>query len=448
MTVLHAKTAFLPEGWTGEVRIRIEAGRIAAIEAGAPAEAGDERVAYLAPALSNLHSHAFQRAMGGFAERRGPGSDSFWSWRETMYRFALAMTPDELEAVAALLYVEMLEAGFSRVGEFHYLHHAPDGRPYDDVAELAARICAAASQTGIALTLLPVFYARSGFGGAPASEGQRRFRNDVDAYGRLVSRTRDLARHLDRAQVGLAPHSLRAATPADLAAILPLAEGGPVHIHVAEQVREVEECLAWSGRRPVEWLLDHAPVDERWCLIHATHMNEDEARRLARSGAVAGLCPITEANLGDGIFSPAFLSAGGRYGIGTDSNVAVSTEGELRQLEYSLRLGERARNVAADPNGSTGQALFAGALSGGAQALAGTASIAVGQPADLLALTARGAPYVSRDTLFDHWIFARGIEVDRLWVAGRQVVQEGRHHDRERIERRFHRVMEGLVERC
>ena len=284
--------------------------------------------------------------MSGLAERRGPGADNFWSWRETMYRFALDMTPDQVEAVAAQAYVEMLEAGFTRVGEFHYLHHAPDGRPYDDVAEMSARIVAAADATRIGLTLLPVFYAHSGFGGAPPGDAQRRFICDLDLYARLVERARGLVRTLDGADLGLAPHSLRAVTPGELEAVGALAPERPLHIHIAEQVAEVDACLAWSGARPVEWLLDHADVGPRWCLIHATHMTPDETRRLAASGAVAGLCPITEANLGDGLFNaPDFVGRGGRFGIGTDSNVQIALADELRLLEYGQRLFHRARNV-------------------------------------------------------------------------------------------------------
>ncbi|RUY11393.1 formimidoylglutamate deiminase, partial [Mesorhizobium sp. M7A.F.Ca.CA.004.12.1.1] len=336
MAAIFAEQALLPDGWRDNVRLTFAEGRITTVEPGATALAGDERHAILLPGMPNLHSHAFQRGMAGLAELRGPSADSFWSWREVMYRFALSMTPDQVEAVAAQLYVEMLEAGFSRVGEFHYLHHDRDGKSYANLAEMAGRIAAAAGETGIGLTLLPVFYAHSSFGGAVPNEGQRRFINDVNRFSRLVEKCRELVRALNQAVVGVAPHSLRAATPQELAEVAALAPEGPIHIHIAEQVKEVEDCLAWSGARPVEFLLANAKVDKRWCLIHATHMTDTETVAMARSGAIAGLCPITEANLGDGTFAaPLFREHGGRYGVGSDSNVLIGLPDELRQLEYS-----------------------------------------------------------------------------------------------------------------
>src|SRR5690606_11701310 len=292
--------------------------------------------------LPNLHSHTFQRGMAGLAETRGPSGDSFWTWRQVMYGFLGALTPEDVEAVAAYAFLEMLEGGFTAVAEFHYLHHGPDGAPYANLAEHCERIAAAAETTGIGLTLLPVFYAQGGFGAQPANEGQRRLLNDPERFAQLLEGARKAVASLPDARVGIAPHSLRAVTPESLAAVLPLAEGGPVHIHIAEQVKEVEDCLAWSGRRPVEWLLDNAPVDGRWCLIHATHLTDAEVGGIARSGAVAGLCPITEANLGDGIFAGVeFAGQGGLYGVGSDSNIEITAPGELRQLEYSQRLALR-----------------------------------------------------------------------------------------------------------
>ena len=340
------QTALLSAGWSDDVRIEHQDGRITGIETGVPPRPGDERARIALPGLPNLHSHAFQRGMAGLAETRGPSGDSFWTWREVMYRFLDRLTPDDVEAIAALAYAEMLESGFTRVGEFHYLHHDIDGRAYAELGEMAGRVAAAAAETGIALTLLPVFYAQGGFGGAPADPAQRRFLNDPDSYARLVEACRRHLSGLPDANLGVAPHSLRAATPEQLDQIIPLADGGPIHIHIAEQTREVGDCLAWSGQRPVEWLLDHAPVDHRWCLVHATHMSDAETDRLARSGAVAGLCPITEANLGDGVFPAArFLDEGGAFGIGSDSNVMVDAAEELRLLEYGQRLTRRARNV-------------------------------------------------------------------------------------------------------
>lgn len=447
VTAIFAEQALLPDGWYGNVRIVISDGRIATVEANTSLLPGDERRAILLSGMPNLHSHAFQRGMAGLAELRGPSADSFWSWREVMYRFALSMTPDQVEAVAAQLYVEMLEAGFSRVGEFHYLHHDRDGRPYADIAEMAQRIVAAASETGIGLTLLPVFYAHSSFGGAAPNEGQRRFINDVNQFSRLVEKCRESIRALNQGVVGVAPHSLRAVTPEELENITVMAPEGPIHIHIAEQMKEVEDCLAWSGARPVEWLLANAKVDRRWCLIHATHMTDTETTDLAKSGAVAGLCPITEANLGDGTFAASlFMQHGGRFGIGSDSNVLIGLPDELRQLEYSQRLAHRARNVLAVAGGSTGRALFDAALDGGSAALgAGLSQIAAGASADFVSLDGKHPSLAGKtgDAILDAWIFANG-KIDCVWVHGRKLVSGGRHARRDAIAERFRKVMTAL----
>jgi formiminoglutamate deiminase len=459
MQFIHATEALLPQGWRQHVRLGVDAGRIASVDTGVPATPGDERHACLLPGMPNLHSHAFQRGMAGLAEMRGPSTDSFWSWREAMYRFALAMTPTQVEAVAAQLYVEMLEAGFTRVGEFHYLHHDLDGHPYADVAEMATRIATAAQATGIGLTLLPVFYAHSTFGGAPPGVAQRRFITTVDGYAKLLDASRVALRSLDGAIVGVAPHSLRAATPDELTAVTALAADAPIHIHIAEQIKEVDDCVNWSGARPVEWLLDHAAVDGRWCLVHATHMTASESRRAAASGAIAGLCPITEANLGDGIFdAPAFMAAGGRFGIGSDSNVQVGVVDELRLLEYSQRLALRARNVMAVAGGSTGRALFDAALQGGATALgagarsgarfpaAAGSGLAVGVSADMVTLDASHPALAGRagDALLDAWIFTGHAMVDCVWVRGRKQVEGGRHCQRDRVAGAFRTAMAQL----
>jgi formiminoglutamate deiminase len=449
MSVVHAERALTPAGWTNSVRLAIEAGKVASVETGVPASEGDERHAILVPALANLHSHAFQRAMAGLAETRGPGADTFWTWRETMYRFALMMTPDDVEAAAAQLYVEMLEAGFAAVAEFHYLHHAPDGAPYADRAEMAARIVAAARETGIGLTLLPVFYAHAGFGAEPPKPEQRRFIADVGSYARLFEACEQLVGGQPNEAIGVAPHSLRASTPAELADVVALAGERPIHIHAAEQIGEVEDCVASLGQRPVRWLLDHMGVDRRWCLVHSTHMDAAETRDLAASGAVAGLCPITEANLGDGVFrAREYLDAGGRYGVGSDSNVSIGAADELRQLEYSQRLHARSRNVLAQAGGSTGRALFDAALSGGAQALGRRAGrLAAGASADFLTLDA-GHPTLagkSGDAILDAWVFSAGNAlVDCVWSGGRKIVQGGKHGARERIAARFAAIMRGL----
>jgi formiminoglutamate deiminase len=446
-TAVHATTALLPGGWAANVRLVLDGGRIASVTNGVDAEPGDERHAVLVPAMPNLHSHAFQRGMAGLAETSGPGSDNFWSWRELMYRFALSMTPDQMQAVAAQLYMEMLEAGFGRVGEFHYLHHDTDGQPYANVAELAERIAAASSETGIALTLLPVFYAHSGFGGAAPNDGQRRFINSLESFARLLDGARTAAAGLPNAIVGVAPHSLRAVTPDELAAVSAMAGEGPVHIHVAEQVKEVADCVAWSGVRPVEWLLANADVGKRWCLIHATHMTPEETQAMAKSGAVAGLCPITEANLGDGIFpGEEFLGAGGAFGVGSDSNVLIGLGEELRQLEYSQRLGLRARNVVAGPNGSSGRTLFDGAMAGGGQALGCQTGLQEGHPADFVSLDCSAAPYLKEDRILDGWIFAGSVRPDCVWVNGLKQVECGRHRSREKIAAGFHAAMKSLME--
>ncbi|PDQ18478.1 formimidoylglutamate deiminase [Mesorhizobium sanjuanii] len=448
MTAIFAEQALLADGWHDKVRIVSADGRIAMVEPSALPQPGDEHHAILLPGMPNLHSHAFQRGMAGLAELRGPSADSFWSWREVMYRFALSMTPDQVEAVAAQLYVEMLEAGFSRVGEFHYLHHDRDGKPYANIAEMAERIAAAAADTGIGLTLLPVFYAHSSFGGAAPNEGQRRFINDVNRFSLLLEKSRECVRALNEPVVGVAPHSLRAATPDELTAIAAMAPDGPIHIHVAEQVKEVEDCLAWSGARPVEWLLANASVDGRWCLIHATHMTEAETVAMARSGAIAGLCPITEANLGDGTFAaPLFREHGGRFGVGSDSNVLIGLPDELRQLEYSQRLAHRARNVLAVAGGSTGRALFDAALDGGSAALgAGPSRIASAASADFVSLDANHPSLSGKsgDAILDAWIFANGTKVDCVWVHGAKLVSGGRHARRDAIAERFRSVMTAL----
>jgi formimidoylglutamate deiminase len=443
--------ALLPQGWARDVRITVEAGRLAGVEAGVSPVAGDERHRIAIPGMPNLHSHAFQRGMAGLTEVRGAAADNFWTWRELMYRFVDRMSPDDIEAMTAQAYVEMLESGFTRVGEFHYIHHDVSGAPYGNIGELAERIAASAQSAGIGMTLLPVFYAHAGFGGRVPDAGQRRFLNDIDGFARLMDASRRAVAGQQGAVVGVAPHSLRAVTPDELKAILDIAREGPVHIHIAEQIREVDECIAWSGQRPLQWLFDHIAVGRRWCLIHATHATVEEISRFASSGAVAGLCPITEANLGDGTFSaPAFLEQNGAFGVGTDSNVLIGVADELRQLEYSQRLAHQARNLmAGQAAGSTGRALFETALNGGSQAL-GVAhrGLAEGGFADIVSLDADHVALAGRsqDAILDSWIFGagRGL-VDCVWTRGRQVVRAGRHHERESIALRFRAMLQGLL---
>ncbi|CAN5148413.1 formimidoylglutamate deiminase [soil metagenome] len=444
---LWFRQALTPDGWRDDVQITIAEGRIASISADVAKTPGDRGGGIALSGVANVHSHAFQRAMAGLTEGRGPNAstDNFWTWRALMYRFLDRGGPDEIEAITALAFIEMLEGGFTRVAEFHYLHNDPSGAAYGDPAELTGRIVAAAETTGIGLTLLPVFYGHAGFGGLDPTAGQRRFITDLEGFARLVESGLTLTRPLGDAVVGIAPHSLRAVSPGELAALPGLAGGGPIHIHVAEQIKEVEDCLAWSGARPVEWLLDHAPVDARWCLIHATHVTETERREVARRGAVVGLCPITEANLGDGVFpAAAFVSGGGRIGIGTDSNVQIGLAEELRMLEYSQRLSLRARAVIADAERSTGRALHDRALSGGAQACGVEGGLAVGMPADIVALDERRIAFEGRrgDAILDSWIFGgdRGA-IASVWRGGRQVVVEGRHVARAAVEARYRRAL-------
>lgn len=438
---LHAASALLPTGWAQNVLLEWDAlGVFTAVTAGVPAPAAAPRAeGPVLPGTVNLHSHAFQRAFAGLTEFRGSPTDSFWTWRDRMYRAASAVTPEQLLAIATHLFVEMLEAGYTSVCEFHYLHHDRDGRPYADPATLALCIREAAARAGIGLTLVPVLYQQGGFGGVPPTDGQRRFIQSTDGLLDLVQR---LLAGAPDARVGLALHSLRAVTPTamhdaldGLAGIDP---GAPIHIHVAEQTREVDDCIAWSEQRPVEWLLAHAPVDRRWCLVHATHMTEREARLAAVSGAVAGLCPTTEANLGDGIFAlTSWIAAGGAWGVGSDSHITVDAAEELRMLEYSQRLAERRRNVAAsDAEPHVGTAMTLAAVAGGAQAAGrAVAGLATGQRADLVVLDG-ASPLVaglSAPEALDAHVFAshRRSAIAQVVCGGRLVVEQGRHALRE-----------------
>lgn len=450
--MIFATRAFLETGWADNVRIEMADGRIRAVQAGARPLPGDVRVDTLLPALSNLHSHSFQRAMAGMTEYRAAGRDSFWTWRELMYRFLDKLTPEQVEAISALVFMEMQESGYAAVGEFHYVHHRPGGAAYADPAELSARIFAGAAKTGIGLTHLPVLYTYGGAGKQALAGGQLRFGNSVDQFAGLLSRIRATARSLPAdTRVGIAPHSLRATCPEDLAAALALAEGAPIHIHIAEQPREVADISAWLGARPVEWLLANAPVGPGWCPIHATHMTAAETDALARTGAVAGLCPITEANLGDGPFNgPGWLAAGGAFGLGSDSNVRISLTEELRTLEYSQRLRDVARNVLMTGEGSVGRAIYAGAARGGAQALGRDAGrIAEGALADLVAIdqTHPSLCALKGDQILDGLAFAAPDRVmTDLWSAGRHMVQGGRHVARDSIVTGWRKAIASLLD--
>jgi formiminoglutamate deiminase len=443
-------SALLPTGWCESVCVRWQAGAISSVQVNVPAPPGEECYAVGLPGLGNVHSHAFQRGIAGLTEYRR-GADDFWSWRDAMYRFVQQLEPEALEAVTAQAYVEMLESGITRVGEFHYLHHAHDGAHYAYIAEHAERVAAAAQDSGIGLTLLPVFYAHGGVGGQPPTPAQGRFVNSLDSFARLLEACRQIIARSSFGNVGVAAHSLRAVTPQQLQALIPLAGADPLHIHIAEQQAEVHQWLQWAGCRPVEWLLDHAAVGPQWCLVHATHVTAAELARLAASGATVGLCPSTEANLGDGVFpAQEYLAQAGSFGIGTDSNVRIDFAEELRLLEYGQRLLHRARNVLQRPavDWSTGRVLLEQALAGAQRTLHPlTGRLAPGCVADLIACSDAHPSLTARqgDPWLDSWIFAGATAVDSVWSAGRKVVSAGRHHARERIAARYKTTLRRLL---
>lgn len=447
MTSFLFDHALLPDGWARNVRVDVVNGTITRVAPSAPQDGAEHVRGIALPGLPNVHCHSFQKGMAGLAERRGPDHDSFWTWRQVMYRFLAALTPDDVEAIAAYAYMEMLEAGFTAVGEFHYLHHDIDGRPYADIGEMAARIAAAAAQTRIGLTLLPSFYAYGGFGGAAPAPEQRRFLNDPDRFLKIVARTREIAAALPDANVGIAPHSLRAVTAETLEAVVAAIKDGPVHIHAAEQTKEVDDCLVALGRRPVQWLLEQVGIGPRWCIVHATHTTAEETHQLAASGAVVGLCPLTEANLGDGIFDgERFVAAGGRFGIGTDSNIEIDAATELRQLEYGQRLRHRARNVLALREGcSVGRLLYDSALAGGAQALGrAIGSIAAGRRADIVVLDSNHPDLSAgnEDVWLDAYVFTAGRRlVDTVLVGGETIVEHGRHRFHAAFTERYRKAI-------
>ena len=450
MSDLFFGTAFLGSAWADDVRISVGPdGSIAAVETATEPRGATRSDGIVVPGVPNLHSHAFQRAMAGLTERGSPGGDTFWSWRERMYAFLARLGPDDVQAIAAQLYVEMLRHGFTAVAEFHYLRNGVDGRPYDDPVEMGRRILAAAEEAGIGLTLLPTLYRASDFGGVAPTDGQRRFIASVED---IVGDMMVLGAMCDGAdaRVGLALHSLRAVPPDDLSvaveAVRDADPTAPVHIHAAEQRREVEACLAWSGARPVEWLLANVPLDDGWCVVHATHMTDAEVSGLAATGAVAGLCPTTEANLGDGLFRlEDHRASGGAWGVGTDSHVGTSPAGELRLLEYGQRLRTERRNVAAGTGDrSTGRTLLEGALFGGARACARPIGVIErGARADLVVLDGSHPALAGRegDAVLDAWVFAGDdTPVRDVMVGGRWVVRDGRHVRQARIVERYREV--------
>jgi len=397
---------------------------------------------YAVPGIANLHSHAFQRAMAGLAERQTHPEDSFWTWRETMYRFAARMNPDSLYAVARQLYVEMLEAGYTSVCEFHYLHHAPDGRPYADPAAMSLALIAAARDTGIRMTLLPVLYISGGFDGRALSERQRRFGHDVDGF--LSQFARLQSEQDERLRVGVALHSLRAVPAAAMHEVLAALPGDTrVHIHIAEQIGEVQDCLSLRGARPVEWLLANAAVDTHWTLVHATHLTDAETVAIADSGATVAICPTTEANLGDGLFPLRdYLDAEGRWGIGSDSHISVSPVEELRWLEYGQRLITRHRNIAVQDSNSVGESLLHGVVASAA------ASTGLAGEGDYVVLEDSAPIFAGAHAqdVIDRWIFSGNrAAIREVHVGSRRVVDAGRHAQHEAIAGEFQRTLRALL---
>jgi formimidoylglutamate deiminase len=457
VTTLFAETALLPDGWADNVLIEIDKdGWIVGVDSfkTVPANSTDVEIIKgpLVPGMPNIHSHAFQRAMAGLAERASGKKDTFWSWRETMYRFLAFLEPEDMQAVAAQCYVDMLKAGYTSVGEFHYIHHQLDGQPYANKSVMSQEVIQAALETGIAITHLPSLYAYGGFGEAPPAEGQRRFINTVPALMRIIEELHGEFKNTPQVTIGLAHHSLRAVSPAMLhegtRAVRRLLPDAPIHIHAAEQMGEVEGCLEWSQRRPVEWLLENGGIDNKWCLIHCTHVNDDEIRGLAKSGAVAGLCPTTEANLGDGIFPLVkYFNEGGAFAIGSDSHITVSVAEELRWLEYIQRLVYRERTLIKDHDiPSVGATLYDRCLTGGARALGRKAGrIEIGHRADVVVLDP-DLPFMTgklRDHILDAAIFASsGSPVKDVMSGGRWVVKNRHHKREEQILAKFRKVME------
>jgi formimidoylglutamate deiminase len=436
-------------GWRGDAHFAVDSyGRLVQ----APGAAPQLLDSWVLPGMPNLHSHAFQRAMAGLAERRGPGDDSFWTWRETMYSFAARVDPETLQAIAAQLYVEMLKAGYTQVCEFHYLHHQPDGTPYAQPEAMSLALIEAAREAGIALTLLPVLYMSGGFDGRPLSPRQCRFGHEVETYLHLLGRLRKLEN--DGLRVGVALHSLRAIPESAWRGVIEsdALKTGPIHIHIAEQIGEVQDCLATRGARPVEWLFGHAPVDRRWCLVHATHLTEAETRQIANSGAIAGLCPTTEANLGDGLFPlAAYLDAHGVLGIGSDSHISISPVEELRWLEYGQRLSTRHRNVAARHAGdSVGETLWRAALKGGAQAAdLPIGVVSEGRRADFVVLDNQSPLLAARDprSAMDSFLFAGNTPLVRdVMAGGTWVVRDFVHRDEARIAARYRAAVQRMAQ--
>ncbi|NKI74102.1 formimidoylglutamate deiminase [Dickeya sp. CFBP 2040] len=450
MSVYFAERALLPQGMARHVRLEVdEQGYLQSVTPQAEPEGAQRLSGIVLPTMVNLHSHAFQRAMAGLAEVAGDPQDSFWTWRDLMYRMVANLTPEQVGVIATRLYIDMLKGGYSQVAEFHYLHHDPHGKPYRQ-HDMLRHLLAAAQQVGIGQTMLPVLYSYSGFGAQPPQPGQARFIQDVDHYLRQQETLAALIQSYPLLNHGLCFHSLRAVSQNQMEDVLEATDSSlPVHIHIAEQQKEVNDCLNWSGERPVQWLFNRFAVDARWCLVHATHLDQQELNRLADSLAVAGLCPTTEANLGDGIFPlDRYVALGGRWGIGSDSHVSLNVVEELRWLEYGQRLRDHRRNrVATAQQAAVGSLLYAQALQGGAQACrVPVGELSAGWRADWLVLREDALlSAVADNSLLNRWLFAGDRQqIHEVWVAGKPVIEEGRHALDEDIDARFIDVMKTL----
>lgn len=456
---LYAENILLNDGWASKQTITIEQGVITAIDGGM-IEGAEIAKGAVIPGMVNCHSHAFQRAFAGFSEQGNEGQDSFWTWRKIMYQFLAQLTVVETKNIAKQLYIEMLKMGYTRVAEFHYLHHDIDGSVYSansskdmstGLATMAQAIFGAAKESGIGLTLLPVLYQYSGFGEKAPSDGQKRFINSTEQFNQLVSDCFILSEQYSNTNVGIAPHSLRAVDKTSLQSavghVRSLDNQAPIHIHISEQQKEVDDCLAHFGKRPVQWLLDNVELDEHWCLIHATHIDEAERKGIIAKHAIAGICPTTEANLGDGIFSTAaFLAEKGTIAIGSDSHISVNPIEELRWLEYAQRLIKKQRAIlATDEQVSVGQNLWQQAAKGGAQSTnSNTGCLAIGKQADLLVLDKNKTKLFAsaNQQLLDSMIFAsQQNPVSDVMVNGVWQIKAQQHVDQEQASDNFAKLL-------
>jgi formimidoylglutamate deiminase len=450
---LFAKNILLNDGWHSDITLTIKNGVISAIDTGYVE--GAERVSgSVIPGMVNCHSHAFQRAFAGFSEQGSEGQDSFWTWRSIMYKFLSQLTTDNAEVIARQLYIEMLKMGYTRVAEFHYLHHQIDGKAHAPLAAMAEAIFKASKSAGIGLTMLPVLYRFSGFGALVPNDGQKRFINTVEQFNQLVSDCFLLSERFENTNVGIAPHSLRAVDKTSLQQAVDHVRGldpyAPIHIHIAEQQKEVDDCLAHFNKRPVQWLLDNMTLDAQWCLIHATHINEQERKGIIASQAIAGICPTTEANLGDGIFpTTEFLLENGTFAIGSDSHISVNPIEELRWLEYAQRLIKQQRAIlVSNEQASVGANLWQKAALGGAQSThSNTGELALGKQADLLVLSADKTKLFAHNNqhLLDSMIFAsQQNPISDVMVNGQWVVKEGVHALEQNTAAAFAKILQTL----